>query len=329
MVHGTATDDHDAWVDVPPGLFAALVLRAEAGHPGADAEPSIVHAGVAVQAPQGEEPFLDGRVRRVGGMIVATTGQSPLRVSTTRADLLGMTYLGFLVRGGAEARAPGVTPLRIHQGEVVILTEPVGVVVESRAPARWVHVLVPTARLQERGVPVRAGSCEKRDGALVAPVAAFAAALVDGPEDPGAVGDIIAARVLENLVVAVCGDPHDGAGPRLEQRRRVRRAAINLIDESFSDALLTPAAIAEGVGVSLRQLQRCFEGSGTTIATEIGNRRTENARMLLAAPASRELTVTEVARRSGFSSAFELRSRVRARYGVPPSELRHPGPWDG
>lgn len=276
-----------------------------------------------------EELVLGGRVRRVGTMIVGTTAPSALRLFVTGHDLQGMTYLGFLVRGRAEARAPDGSPLAIHEGEAVLLAEPLDVVVESPAPTRWVHVLVTTSRLRERGVPVCTGVCEKRGGALAGPVAAFASALAEGPEDAGPVSDIVAARVLENLVVAVYGDAHEEADPRLEERRRVRRAAIDLIDERFSDVLLTPAAIATGVGVSLRHLQRCFEGSGTTIATEISNRRTENATMLLAAPASRELTVNEVARRSGFSSAFELRSRVRARFGVPPSELRRSGPSAG
>ncbi|WP_247826177.1 helix-turn-helix transcriptional regulator [Arthrobacter antioxidans] len=266
-----------------------------------------------------------GTVRRVGTMVVATTAHSAPRLTVTGPELQGMTYLGFLVHGRAEVRAPGLAPVSVHRGEAVILTEPRDVVMESPAPARWVHVLVTTTRLRERGVPVHAGLCEKRGGALAGPVAAFASALAEGPGDSGPISDVVAARVLENLVVAVYGEAHEETDPRLDQRRRVRRAAIDLIDERFSDALLTPAAIAADVGVSLRHLQRCFEGSGTTIASEISNRRTENASMLLAAPASRELTVAEVARRSGFSSAFELRSRVRARFGVPPSELRRSG----
>ncbi|WP_104165075.1 helix-turn-helix transcriptional regulator [Arthrobacter sp. SX1312] len=276
-----------------------------------------------------EELVHGGKVRRVGAMTVATTAQSAPRLSVIGTELQGMTYLGFLVRGRAEARVPDGSVLAIHPGEAVLLAEPLGVVLESLVPTRWVHVLVTTSRLCERGVPVRAGRGEKRGGALAGPVAAFASSLAEGPEDTGPVSDVVAARVLENLVVAVYGDAHEEADPRPERRRRVRRAAIDLIDERFSDALLTPAAIAAGVGVSLRHLQRCFEGSGTTIATEISNRRTENAFVLLTAPASRELTVSEVARRSGFSSAFELRSRVRARFGVPPSELRRSGPPAG
>ena len=276
-----------------------------------------------------QELVRGGRVRRVGTMTVATTTQSAPGPSVIGPELQGMTYLGFLVRGRADARVPDGSVLAIHPGEAVLLAEPLGVVLESLAPTRWVHVLVATSRLRERGVPVRAGRCEKRGGALAGPVAAFASALAEGPEDAGPVSDVVAARVLENLVVAVYGEAHEEADPRPERRRRVRRAAIDLIDECFSDVLLTPAAVAAGVGVSLRHLQRCFEGSGTTIAKEVSNRRTENAFMLLTAPASRALTVSEVARRSGFSSAFELRSRVRARFGVPPSELRPSGPSAG
>ncbi|WP_307082985.1 helix-turn-helix domain-containing protein [Arthrobacter agilis] len=278
--------------------------------------------GLSLSPVHGDDPDVTVRAKAVGGMVAATTTQTALRVTAASVGLRGMTYVGFAARGRARVAPAGSAGVPLQQGEALILTEPIDLVLESSVPTRWIHLLVPSARLRQRGVDLRVGECLIRRGALAGPVAAFASALIDAQDGRNAVSTVVAARVLENLLVAVYGDGLGDADPRADQRWRLRRAAIDLIDESFSDPLLTPAAVAEVAGVSLRHLQRAFEGSGTSIAAEISQRRTDNACMLLSAPASRELTVNEIARRSGFSSAFELRSRVRSRFGVPPSELR-------
>ncbi len=311
--------------DVPPEVLEGLtfVLGSDGRWvcPGVD--------GLSLSPADGVDPEVTVRAKAVGGMVVAATTQTALRVTAEAVGLRGMTYMGFAARGRARAVPPGSAAVPLQQGEALILTEPVYLVLESGVPTRWIHLLVPSARLRERGVELSTGECLVRRGALAGPVAAFASALIDAQEGRTAVSTLVSARVLENLLVAVCGDGLDDADPRADQRRRLRRTAIDLIDGSFGDPSLTPAVVAEAVGVSLRHLQRAFEGSGTSIAAEISERRTDNACMLLAAPASRELTVNEIARRSGFSSAFELRSRVRARFGVSPSELRRTLGADG
>ena len=304
--------------DVPSTVLQGLTFVP--GRDGRWVSPGV--DGLSLSSPDGSDPEMTVRAKSVGSMTVAATTQTALLVSAQAVGLRGMTYVGFAARGRALAVPAGSAPVPLEQGEALILTEPVDLVVESSVPTRWIHLLVPSSRLIERGVELRAGECLIRRGALAGPVAAFAAALMDAQDGRNAVSEVVAARVLENLLVAVYGDGLGDADPRADQRLRMRRTAIDLIDQSFSDPLLTPAAIAEAVGVSLRHLQRSFEGSGTSIAAEISERRTDNACMLLAAPASRELTVNEIARRSGFSSAFELRSRVRARFGVSPSQLR-------
>ncbi|WP_104179722.1 helix-turn-helix domain-containing protein [Arthrobacter sp. B0490] len=303
---------------VPPEVLEGLTFVPEKDGrwvcPGVD--------GLSLSPAGGDDPELTVRAKAVGGMIAAATTQTALRVTAASVGLRGMTYMAFAARGRACVTPVGGSPVPVQQGEALILTEPIDLVLESGVPTRWIHLLVPSARLRERGVDLRVGECLIRRGALAGPVAAFVSALIDAQDTRNAVSTVVAARVLENLLVAVYGDGLGDADPRADQRWRLRRTAIDLIDESFGDPLLTPASIAEAVGVSLRHLQRAFEGSGTSIAAEISERRTDNACMLLAAPASRELTVTEIARRSGFSSAFELRSRVRARFGVSPSEMR-------
>lgn len=303
-------------------VVAAGVERGGSGLPPAWSLPD----GVSVQTAEGADVVFAGRSRTVGDMTVATTTQGTLHLSVSALDLQGMGYLGFVVGGQVEVTAPDGATVVLRPGEALILSDAVELTVEGLSPTRVVHVLTPAARLEEWGVSVRAGGWETRSGSLAGPVAAFASALVERPDGSEPVSDIVAVRVLENLVVSVYGEGSGHPDPRSDQRRRLRRAAIALIDRSFRDATLTPLTIAEGVGVSLRQLQRCFEGSGTSIATEISARRTDNACMLLAAPAARELTIGEIARRSGFSSAFELRSRVRARFGVSPSDVRRSAP---
>ncbi|WBM80315.1 helix-turn-helix domain-containing protein [Cryobacterium breve] len=77
--------------------------------------------------------------------------------------------------------------------------------------------------------------------------------------------------------------------------------------------------------MSLRHLQRAFEGGGSTVAAEISRCRAESAAQLLLAPRTAGLTIADIATRSGYTSAFELRAGFRARYGVLPSQFRGGG----
>jgi AraC-like DNA-binding protein len=112
--------------------------------------------------------------------------------------------------------------------------------------------------------------------------------------------------------------PADHVG---EREALVARATAEIARHHSSTAL-TPASLAGLLSVSLRHLQRAFGENGITIARSIMCARVRTAAMLLSSPDAPELTIAEVAYRSGFRSTFELRSAFRVEHGVLPSEFR-------
>ena len=114
----------------------------------------------------------------------------------------------------------------------------------------------------------------------------------------------------------------DGVADRPDVLEQLRKEAIAIIDEQFSNAELYPEVIARRLGVSLRQLQRAFSAGGISVARRLRNRRLEHAVQMLGSSAMRALSVKQIAHRSGFATAYALRTAVEAQYGMSPTELR-------
>lgn len=190
-------------------------------------------------------------------------------------------------------------------------------------PARVTHLLFSESRLRDRGVRLRA------DRVLIAappslrePIVALVGSVVDREWMSTATSLRVIDRALEDLAVGLLLERGDTGDEHDEQRAVLRAKALEEIAERHRDRALAPALLAKYLGVSLRHLQRAFEHSGSTIADQIASRRTMSAADLLASPHGRTLTVSEIARASGFASAFELRSAFRARFGQLPSDYR-------
>ncbi|HEV7948988.1 MAG TPA: helix-turn-helix transcriptional regulator [Glaciihabitans sp.] len=190
---------------------------------------------------------------------------------------------------------------------------------------------LPQGRLLDRGVRLRGERMLPREGtSLGGPLRAFALSLFDSAWAPTKIGSAVAERTIEDLVVGMFLEFDDTAIDVDDLRAALRARAVSQIDEKHRDINLTPTRIAEQLGVSLRHLQRAFEHSGTSLTATICHRRTESAAMLLTAPGSRGLTMTEIAAHSGFASSFELRAAFRSQFGVLPSEFRRDrSSWQG
>ena len=102
--------------------------------------------------------------------------------------------------------------------------------------------------------------------------------------------------LIVEAAIAYLAESDDHELDRADLRAQLRRRSVEEISLRHRDAALNPAALARHLGVSLRHLQRAYEGSGTTISDQILHHRTE--------------------------SAYELRSAVRSKLGMLPTELR-------
>lgn len=100
-------------------------------------------------------------------------------------------------------------------------------------------------------------------------------------------------------------------------------AAVQVIQADFTDPALDPGTVARRCRVSLRTLQRAVaDERGTTLRELISAVRTENALRLVGTPESAALPLSDIARRSGFSSPERLRRAIATETGLSPSEYR-------
>lgn len=259
----------------------------------------------------------------LGSTAVALIRMSAMRVRDLPFARAHTVHLAFVLEGMVTMTPREGTPVELGPGDVSLISNWAMFDVECRDETRVLHILLSESILRERGVRVRAARFRlEGPRTLGAPLRALALALVDPAWAPSAPAIRAAERGLEDLVVAFLLEAEDSHYDHEDLRAQLRRRALDEVAARHRDAGLTPTALAGYLGVSLRHLQRGFEGTGTTIAHHITRQRARSAAALLASPGADALTVAEVARATGFGSAFELRSAFRAQYGVLPSDYR-------
>ncbi|MEU4834497.1 helix-turn-helix domain-containing protein [Streptosporangium sp. NPDC023615] len=94
------------------------------------------------------------------------------------------------------------------------------------------------------------------------------------------------------------------------------------VTANLGDPRLTPQAIAEAHGISLRQLNRLFHDEELPVATWIRQRRLARCHRDLADPTLRSQAIHVIAGHWGFTDAPSFTRAFRARYGMTPSEHR-------
>lgn len=118
---------------------------------------------------------------------------------------------------------------------------------------------------------------------------------------------------------------HDltGIAPPAEVVATARLAQIDRVVERFSsDPMLTPDSLASAIQISRRTLYDLTAPTVGGISDFIRATRATRAMRMLVDPQCDVLTVTEIARRTGFSSAKHLRRALSARYQQTPEAVR-------
>lgn len=98
--------------------------------------------------------------------------------------------------------------------------------------------------------------------------------------------------------------------------------ACDFIGERLSDNRLTPAAVADHVGYSLRHLARIFSDHGMTIANYIREQRLDAAYEDLTRKRSTELSIADIAGKWGFETPVTFSRAFTRRFGQAPSSYR-------
>lgn len=161
-------------------------------------------------------------------------------------------------------------------------------------------------------------------------------------------GGAMLGRTLRATVERFIGDPADSEVARFCQCTSTLLASIidvelhganasraslsylltakQYITTHLAEPELTPQAVADAVGLSLRHLSRLFAAEGESIMQHIWAERISQAYRDLVDPRLRKATVGEIAFRWGFSSQAHFSRAIRERYGAAPSTLREAVP---
>ncbi|MFH9353622.1 helix-turn-helix domain-containing protein [Kitasatospora sp. NPDC017646] len=157
-------------------------------------------------------------------------------------------------------------------------------------------------------------------GALLLPLLADACLDLPGASFPvreqagRALADLLATLAADHVARTV-SDGRSAAQPLFE---RITAS----VEDSLGDPDLSPQAIADRHGVSLRYLHQLFQRQGDTVGGWIRRRRLEAARLELARPGTTRRTISAVATHWGFISASHFSRAFRDAYGMSPNQWR-------
>ncbi|WP_314558055.1 transcriptional regulator FeaR [Pseudomonas oryzihabitans] len=131
---------------------------------------------------------------------------------------------------------------------------------------------------------------------------------------------------LQEVILALLGPAltAEPAASALAQQPSAlqRRGAEAFILERLHEASLSPAQVADGIGVSLRQLYRLFAEDAMGISEWIRHRRLARCAADLRDGSQDHLPITEIAFRWGFSDAAHFSRAFKQQFGVAPRDYR-------
>lgn len=133
--------------------------------------------------------------------------------------------------------------------------------------------------------------------------------------DMGEVGELIAGIGSRRPVAA--------GAPRTDET--IAAAVGLLVGDHLADPRLGPDFIAAVLGISRRRLYYACADLLGPFAGYVRTRRLEHAAQLLRGPEAAELSITEVARRSGFADLAHFSRLFSETYGACPTEWRAAG----
>lgn len=111
-------------------------------------------------------------------------------------------------------------------------------------------------------------------------------------------------------------------GARSTYNAQLLLRARKHITENLSDPELSPSTIAASMGISLRHLNRLFEGEALSLVAYIQDKRLEGARRDLRQRGAFNTSVSDICYKWGFKSLAHFSRKFSERFGISPSQCR-------
>ncbi|WP_084514987.1 helix-turn-helix domain-containing protein [Sphingobium lactosutens] len=113
----------------------------------------------------------------------------------------------------------------------------------------------------------------------------------------------------------------DEARPQVTRKREILPSIREFIVANLSNPDLSPASIAEAIGISERQVHRAFKGSDTSVSRTIKRQRLDGAAAQLRSLGA-DRSITDVAFGVGFNELAHFSRAFREQFGQSPSDYR-------
>jgi AraC-like DNA-binding protein len=263
-----------------------------------------------------------------GGFALLDINSGLERIRRTGADVVSDTREAFFIRRFRRAAiwraAPKSTPvdLTFEPGDFCISSSEWQFDEESKGGAAFMLLVIPRAAMS----PLLVGGRLARPLRLPAasPLGSLLSAAIDAakaqvPLLPGELGEDVL-RNLCGLVALACGTPDEG----VEQGARAAQlsAAKRHIDLNLADPGLTPTKVADALGLSVRQLHRLFEHSGSSFARYVLRQRLLRCRDAVAGATGTGRSVVDIAFGWGFNSMATFYRAFANEFGAAPVAFR-------
>ena len=138
---------------------------------------------------------------------------------------------------------------------------------------------------------------------------------------PEAASYQLGAQIADLLALTLEGDGRLSLN-EASSRHGVYRRCLGVIRANIIDGDLGPELIASAVGLSVRSLHRIFAENGTAVTECIREERLAASLTHLQSPGSTEISISEIAHRTGFRSHSHFSHAFRTKFGMTPTDWR-------
>ncbi|SEQ62860.1 AraC-type DNA-binding protein [Pseudomonas sp. NFACC02] len=250
---------------------------------------------------------------RSNASVIAKAARASGRDSSGRCFLVLQQQGSMVIELGDEA-------LELHAGDLALLD--FSGAVKMTPGGLFTHVSIPLPGELLKGLDrsrfgklSTTGVCGQLLGMLVRQVAAGELAQWSCPQD----GDGVQ-RALVALLASVLEYRANDHCPGWQLHE-----VQSIIRQRLGSARLSPASLAEELGISSRQLYRLFEASGDSVCRYILRERLLKAAQDLRDPVYAHRSITDIASYWGFADSAHFSKTFKAQTGLTPSHYRSRG----